>query len=583
MLLSSFLILVSILLLSHQFNVAFHFSISKITHRSSLFSSNKFQDDIPLLIDKTFDTVEDAYLHCKRIFLQESNLFVANKDNLPVLVVVGSGWGSHALLKIIETNLYRVICISPRPYFIFTPMLASTAVGTVEHRSIIEPIRSSNPLVEYIEGEMIDVDPINKSIIISNPFQSSSTTEITNKNNFISNNNKKLAQYTLAYDYLAMGVGATVADFGIPGVSTYCCYLKEIEDVRRIKSTILNNFEQASYPSTTIDQIKQLLTFVVVGGGPTGVEFSGELSDFIDEDLKRLYPKLIDYVQVVLINAGSSLLSTFDDLLRQKALAGLKEQKIKIVMNAKVVNVNEKSLEYTQKTNDNKSETVQLSFGLCVWAGGTASREITKTFIQKLHSKKQQEISCKIGNKLLVDKWLRVLIRDDMNDRNNFDDNLPVMGSIFSYGDCSYVIQNEDIIDHKNALPQTAQVAGQQGAYVARLLNRKYDLHATIPTYNNEKYRSSFPIKYFFLQILSNTDAKPFSFLNLGILAYIGSSSAVAQVQLGQSELFKSQGLQAFLLWRSVYLVKQVSTRNRFLVLVDQIKTKLFGRDLTGI
>jgi NADH dehydrogenase FAD-containing subunit len=77
--------------------------------------------------------------------------------------------------------------------------------------------------------------------------------------------------------------------------------------------------------------------------------------------------------------------------------------------------------------------------------------------------------------------------------------------------------------------------------------------------------------------------AKPFAFLNLGLLAYVGNAEAVAQVQFGESTLLDAVGGPAFLLWRSVYLVKQVSTRTRVLVLFDFIKTKIFGRDLTTL
>ena len=107
--------------------------------------------DIALLSTKAFDTLEDAILHFRRTFLpsyQESatmewmqNTAFHGPQHKARVVVVGSGWAAHAFLKICETDGYEVVCVSPRPYFVFTPMLASTAVGTVEYRSIVEPIR----------------------------------------------------------------------------------------------------------------------------------------------------------------------------------------------------------------------------------------------------------------------------------------------------------------------------------------------------------------------------------------------------------------------------------------------------------
>ena len=80
------------------------------------------------------------------------------------MVVVGSGWASHAFLKRCETDAYEVICVSPRPYFLFTPMLAFATVGGVTTGSIVEPIRAANPGANYVEGEMTDVNVIDKNI-----------------------------------------------------------------------------------------------------------------------------------------------------------------------------------------------------------------------------------------------------------------------------------------------------------------------------------------------------------------------------------------------------------------------------------
>ena len=78
--------------------------------------------------------------------------------------MVGSGWASHAFLKRCETDAYEVICVSPRPYFVFTPMLAFATVGGVTTGSIVEPIRAANPGANYVEGEMTDINVIDKNI-----------------------------------------------------------------------------------------------------------------------------------------------------------------------------------------------------------------------------------------------------------------------------------------------------------------------------------------------------------------------------------------------------------------------------------
>jgi len=115
------------------------------------------------------------------------------------LVVLGSGWGAHALVKIIDTDKFDVVAISPRPYFIFTPMLAASSVGTVEYRSISEPMRASNPFVDYIQAEATGVDTAAKKI-------SCRSSQLPGE------------RFSVSYDYLVVSVGVQSADFGVPGV-----------------------------------------------------------------------------------------------------------------------------------------------------------------------------------------------------------------------------------------------------------------------------------------------------------------------------------------------------------------------------
>ena len=159
-------------------------------------------------------------------------------------------------------------------------------------------------------------------------------------------------------------------------------------------------------------------------------------------------------------------------------------------------------------------------------------------------------------SQLFVDGWLRVCGAPS--------------GSILALGDCARPAGAA-------RFPNTAQVAAQQGAFVARLLNRQYDLARPHPVL---KEGSAFmPMA----QFRGQTEAVPFRFLDLGRLAYLGQSQAVAELGVGETTVSQSKGLAAFVLWRSVYIVKQVSFRNRVLVLFDWIKSRIFGRDLTRI
>ena len=85
--------------------------------------------------------------------------------------------------------------------------------------------------------------------------------------------------------------------------------MQEIEDAQKIRKTVIDCFERASLPSVSEDERKRILHFVVVGGGPTGVEFAAELHDFVIEDLAKLYPKLKSYVTITLLEAGDNILN----------------------------------------------------------------------------------------------------------------------------------------------------------------------------------------------------------------------------------------------------------------------------------
>lgn len=204
------------------------------------------------------------------------------------LVILGSGWGSVSLLKNLDTTLYNVVVVSPRNYFLFTPLLPSTPVGTIELKSIVEPVRSiarrAPGEVTYYEAEALDVDPVAKTVKVKSVSGSDAD-----------------AVRDLKYDYLVVGVGAQPTTFGIPGVFENASFLKEIPDAQEIRVKVMNNIEKATTLPVSDPERKRLLNFVVVGGGPTGVEFAAELQDYIDQDLSKWMPELSKELHVTLL------------------------------------------------------------------------------------------------------------------------------------------------------------------------------------------------------------------------------------------------------------------------------------------
>ena len=156
------------------------------------------------------------------------------------VIILGTGWGGMSFLKNLDSTLYDVCVVSPRNYFVFTPLLPSVTSGSVEARSIVEPIRriirSKGKHVQFHEAECIKIDAAKKIVICKD------VSRVRPKGK---------EEFALQYDYLVVAVGATTNTFGTKGVQDYCHFLKEVYDAEKIKESIQNCFESASLPHLT--------------------------------------------------------------------------------------------------------------------------------------------------------------------------------------------------------------------------------------------------------------------------------------------------------------------------------------------
>ncbi|EED91648.1 predicted protein [Thalassiosira pseudonana CCMP1335] len=520
---------------------------------------------ISVLLERTFDTVEDVWEHLRRFPLENGWAQMSSDEEMTrkTVVVLGSGWGAHAFMKVANCNKLRVIVVSPSNHFVFTPMLASAATGTVEYRSMTESVRSANGMIEqYIEGKAVGLDLQNRKVKVKlnsllEDFREEDSPEID-----------------LEYDHLLVAVGCKVDSKGVPGADK-SLRLKSCDDARRLRTATGEVFEYASRPDVAgVDHVEERTkraTFLIVGGGPTGVELAGELYD-LGEDITRphkgTYPRLKGNVRVILVHSGSELVPQFEKPLRAEALKSLEKKGVQVILNTRVTEIGNGFATLSTKTVDDTGyeigrEESTLPLGLSVWCAGTAP----VSFVSQLLDQLPTEAKSKDG-RIQVDRWLRPPMKDPS-----------LLGSVLVIGDAAAAIEDDEY------LPQTAQVAGQQGAYIARMLSRGYDLEVTPPalpcTPSSDCDVFYDPQLTEWLKIRGLDIASKFSFLNLGLLAYLGGGEALSQVQVGDFPLFAYSGSVAFVLWRSVYLVKQVATKNRVLVTFDWLKSALFGRDMT--
>lgn len=457
----------------------------------------------------------------------------------------------------------RPVLLTKKKQLLFVlTVLASASVGTVEYRSMTEAVRASNPLMDnYIEGKAIDVDVENKLLTVQ-------------LNDLLKDTSKgKAPIQQIQYDHLVVAVGCRVLDTVVPGAKEYSYKLKTCEHARKLRLAVGECLEYASRPTVAPDKFlpeavslarekdrRKRLTWVIVGGGPTGVELAGELSDFVRDitrDRVGPYHRLQGEIQIILVHGGERLVQAFEEELSAHALQSLQKQGVQVRLNTRVKEVGEGWIRLLSKDSGEEEE---IPIGLSVWAAGIAPVPFIETLLSKLPPEARGA-----NGRVQVDKWLRCPTYSP-----------ETFGSVLVLGDAAAFIHSEDESD---LLPQTAQVAGQQGAYVARMLDRGYDLSLTPPVISPDCKNEVLVDTW--LRARGLEEASGFTFLNLGLLAYLGQGQALSQVQLGDVPLFSYAGSVSFILWRSVYLVKQVATRNRMLVLFDWFKCKIFGRDIT--
>ncbi|CAO3673878.1 unnamed protein product [Rhizopus stolonifer] len=449
--------------------------------------------------------------------------------NKKTIVVLGSGWAATSFLKNVDTDLYNVVVVSPRNYFLFTPLLPSCTVGTLDFRSLVEPIRfitrhKPNEVKVY-EAECTEINAKKKEITIVD------NSEVKGES----------ASSTIAYDYLVVGVGAQSQTFGIKGVEEYGCFLKEVWDAQKIRTKLMDCIETAAFPGQSTAEIERLLHMVVVGGGPTGVEYAAELHDFLVDDLTAWYPELAGHIKITLVEAMPNVLPAFSKQLIDYTESTFKEQNIDIHTKTMVKEVKEKEI-VVQKP-DGQMEA--MPYGLLVWATGNTSRPLVRDLMS------QYPEAQNVRRGLVVDDWLRMAGTPD----------------IYALGDCT-----------ATKYAPTAQVAAQQGKYLARVFaqlaaTEHYEAQLETATQDEEKAKH-------LRKLQKAQDIKPFHYSHQGSLCYIGSDKAIADLPLGPGNL-ASGGVATYAFWRSAYLSNLFSARNRWLVITDWTKKTFWGRDIS--
>ena len=324
------------------------------------------------------------------------------------IVIVGGGFGGIEIAKRINTNRFDVLLIDKHNYFTFQPLLYQVATGGLEPDSVAYPLRkiiSKNKSVVFRLAEVKSVLP--------------ATNEISTNIGVI------------PYDILILACGSATNFFGMKGTEENGLALKSVTDSLNMRSFILQNFEAALLAKDENER-KRLMNFVIVGGGPTGVEISGALSELKRHVLPNDYPELdLSMMNITIIESGGDTLAAMSEFARRNSAKQLKQLGVNLLLNSQLVS-------YDGNEAILKDETVIQTSSL-IWTAGVMGN-LPGGFRPDLIVK---------GNRLTVDEYNKVIGYEN----------------IYAIGDMAAV----DGSPH----PMLAPVAMQQGKNLAKNLNRK--------------------------------------------------------------------------------------------------------------
>jgi len=232
------------------------------------------------------------------------------------IVIVGMGFGGIRAAQMLAGKGFDLLLVDQHNYHLFQPLLYQVATAGLEQESIAYSVRAmarSWPGVRFHLTEVTGVDFSKKEI--------------------------ETTTGQIPYDYLIIGAGSATNFFGLAAVERYAFDLKELEDAEVLRNQILSSFEQAVI-EPDLARKRALMTFVIVGGGPTGVEFAGALIELVNFVLAKDYPELgIQTARVVLVEAASRLLGAMPEELSSYTLQKLRSMSVEVLLNAQVVDV----------------------------------------------------------------------------------------------------------------------------------------------------------------------------------------------------------------------------------------------------
>lgn len=339
-------------------------------------------------------------------------------DRKPRIVIVGAGFGGVKLAKLFAKENVNVTLVDRHNFHLFQPLLYQVSTAVLSTDEIAYPVRTffrENKNVEFFMAKAQGVDK-DRKVLLTNHGE-------------------------IAYDYLILASGATTNFFGMENVEKYSYGMKTLQEAIHIRNHVLHMFERANKCEDSEEERRRMLSFVVVGGGPTGVEEAGALTELIAVQKKEYHNLDFDEVSVKLIEATPDVLLMMAPNLRQHTVKVLERKGVEVLLNTQVMDYDGESLKLKDGT--------EIPTKTVIWAAGVKA----VPFIANCGSE--------------VDRGGRIIVNEK----------LQVEGSenVFAIGDCAHFQHGTE-----RPLPTVAPVATQQAkvAYenIMKLIRGQKDL-----------------------------------------------------------------------------------------------------------
>ncbi|MEX2287606.1 MAG: NAD(P)/FAD-dependent oxidoreductase [Planctomycetaceae bacterium] len=398
------------------------------------------------------------------------------------VVIVGGGFGGLNLARRLARSPVDVVLIDRRNFHLFQPLLFQVATGALSPANIAAPLRSilrgqRNTAVR--QGEVADIDVARREVVLREGAR-------------------------VLYDTLVVASGVRHSYFGNDQWEPNAPGLKSIEDATEIRRRVLSAFEAAEQESSPENRAA-CLTFIIVGGGPTGVEMAGALAELSRHTLEQEFRTIkTSEARILLVEGLDRVLPTYPPSLSQKALKSLERLGVSVQLRTKIIDVDAGGA-----TIETDSQREHIAARTVIWAAGVQASPLGRAIAEK--------------TKTELDRNGRLVVNSDLT--------VPGHPEIFVIGDLACFRQADG-----RPLPGVAPVAIQQGRFVARAIARR----------------------------LRGQPVGSFRYRDMGNLATIGRSAAVADFGW-----LRFSGFLAWFLWLVIHLMNLIMFQNRLLVLIQ--------------